>query len=138
MPITNTSRITHNEPWCISVLGYATGAFAPGHKGDTEHWMYASLALTICPASDADISVMSVSVAHNLLLAHAYAVKAYRDEFQASQGGQIGITLDCSWQMPYDDSPESMRFRCNLLVLYALTAALRRSCCSARNRIQAW
>ncbi|OJT02841.1 Beta-glucosidase 1A [Trametes pubescens] len=78
--------ITHNEPWCISVLGYATGAFAPGHKGDTEHWI----------------------VAHNLLLAHAYAVKAYRDEFQASQGGQIGITLDCSWQMPYDDSPENV------------------------------
>ncbi|KAI9065611.1 glycoside hydrolase family 1 protein [Trametes sanguinea] len=78
--------ITHNEPWCVSVLGYGTGMFAPGHKGDTEHWI----------------------VAHNLILAHAYAVKAYRDEFKAEQGGQIGISLDTQWQMPYDDSPENV------------------------------
>ncbi|KAI0659353.1 beta-glucosidase 1A [Cubamyces menziesii] len=78
--------ITHNEPWCVSVLGYGTGVFAPGHKSDTEHWI----------------------VAHNLLVAHAYAVKAYREEFKPSQGGQIGITLDCSWQMPYDNSPENV------------------------------
>ncbi|KAI0646480.1 beta-glucosidase 1A [Trametes meyenii] len=78
--------ITHNEPWCISVLGYGTGAFAPGHTGNTEHWI----------------------VAHNLIIAHAYAVKAYREEFQTSQGGQIGITLDSSWQIPYDDSPENI------------------------------
>ncbi|KAI0777253.1 beta-glucosidase 1A [Trametes elegans] len=78
--------ITHNEPWCVSVLGYGTGAFAPGHNGNVEHWQ----------------------VAHNLILAHAYAVKAYRDEFQAEQKGQIGITLDCHWQMPYDDSPENV------------------------------
>ncbi|KAH9897061.1 beta-glucosidase 1A [Cubamyces lactineus] len=78
--------VTHNEPWCISVLGYGTGTFAPGHKSNTEHWI----------------------VAHNLILAHAYAVKAYRDEFQASQGGKIGISLNCQWEMPYDDSPENI------------------------------
>ncbi|CDO75757.1 hypothetical protein BN946_scf184921.g33 [Trametes cinnabarina] len=76
--------ITHNEPWCVSVLGYGSGEFAPGHQSNTEHWV----------------------VAHNLILAHAYAVKAYREEFKAVQGGQIGITLDCHWQIPYDDSPE--------------------------------
>lgn len=52
----------------------------------------------------------NISVAHNLLLAHAYAVKAYREEFKPAQGGQIGITLDCQWTIPYDDSPESMCF----------------------------
>ncbi|KAI0944871.1 Beta-glucosidase 1A [Taiwanofungus camphoratus] len=70
--------ITHNEPWVISVLGYYQGRFAPGHKSDAESWI----------------------VAHNLILAHAYAVKLYRDEFKAVQGGQIGITLDCHWQLP--------------------------------------
>ncbi|OBZ77528.1 Beta-glucosidase 1A [Grifola frondosa] len=74
--------ITHNEPWCVSVLGYQTGIFAPGHKNNTEPWI----------------------VSHNLIIAHAYAVKLYRDEFKATQGGQIGITLDCHWQLPWDDS----------------------------------
>ena len=32
-------RITHNEPWCVSVLGHATGVFAPGHTGNKENWM---------------------------------------------------------------------------------------------------
>ena len=39
-----------NEPWCISVLGYGRGVFAPGRSSDrdrspegdssTEPWMY--------------------------------------------------------------------------------------------------
>ena len=47
------------------------------------------------------------SASHSLILAHAYAVKLYRDEFKAKQGGQIGITLDVHWLIPYDDKPES-------------------------------
>ncbi|KAI0765346.1 beta-glucosidase 1A [Fomes fomentarius] len=78
--------ITHNEPWCVSVLGYGTGVFAPGHKGSKEHWI----------------------VAHNLLLAHAYTVKLYREDFKPSQRGQIGITLDSGWLEPWDSSPESV------------------------------
>lgn len=60
--------------------------FAPGHKGDVEPWI----------------------VAHHTILAHAYTVKLYREEFKQTQGGQIGITLDCHWQLPYDDSPENI------------------------------
>lgn len=41
------------------------------------------------------------------MIAHAHAVKLYRDDFQASQGGTIGITLNGDWAMPYDNSPES-------------------------------
>lgn len=78
--------ITHNEPWVVSCLGYQKGVFAPGHKSNTEPWI----------------------VAHNLILAHAYAVKLYREEYKAAQGGQIGITLDCHWQIPYDDSPANL------------------------------
>lgn len=46
------------------------------------------------------------SVGHNLILAHAYAVKAYRETSQAV-GGSIGITLDSMGFIPYDDTPES-------------------------------
>ncbi|KDQ60017.1 glycoside hydrolase family 1 protein [Jaapia argillacea MUCL 33604] len=88
--------LTHNEPWCVSVLGYGRGVFAPGHTSDR----------TRSPVGDT--STEPWIVAHHLILAHAYAVKLYRDSFKASQGGQIGITLDCSWFMPYDDAPENV------------------------------
>ena len=42
-----------------------------------------------------------------MILAHAYAVKLYREEFKERQGGQIGVTLNGDWALPYDDSPES-------------------------------
>ncbi|KIP09737.1 glycoside hydrolase family 1 protein [Phlebiopsis gigantea 11061_1 CR5-6] len=77
--------ITFNEPWVISVLGYGVGVFAPGHVGDAEPWI----------------------VSHSVILAHAYAVKLYREQFKARHGGQIGITLDCHWLLPYDDAPEN-------------------------------
>ena len=51
-----------------------------------------------------------LSVGHNLIIAHASAVKVYREEFKPTQVGQIGITLNGDWQMPYDDDPESMEF----------------------------
>lgn len=47
------------------------------------------------------------SVGHNVILSHAHAVKVYREEFKAKQGGEIGITLNGDWAMPYDDSPQS-------------------------------
>ncbi|CAK1356985.1 Beta-glucosidase 1B [Cercospora beticola] len=72
--------ITYNEPWCTSILGYATGYFAPGHKSSTEPWL----------------------VGHNILLAHAAAVKVYREEFKPTQQGQIGITLNGDWVEPWD------------------------------------
>lgn len=47
------------------------------------------------------------SVGHSVILAHAHAVKVYREQFQAQQSGQIGITLDCGWNIPYDNAPNS-------------------------------
>jgi beta-glucosidase/6-phospho-beta-glucosidase/beta-galactosidase len=44
---------------------------------------------------------------HNLLLAHAHATKLYRDNYKASSGGQIGITLNGDFAIPYSDSDES-------------------------------
>uniref|UniRef100_A0A182NJ66 Cytosolic beta-glucosidase n=1 Tax=Anopheles dirus TaxID=7168 RepID=A0A182NJ66_9DIPT len=41
---------------------------------------------------------------HHLLLSHAEAVELYRKEFQPTQGGQIGITVDGSWAEPVSES----------------------------------
>jgi beta-glucosidase len=104
-------RLTVNEPWCVSILGYGRGVFAPGRSSDrgrspkatpppnrgcasTTHCLYA-IGLLISPHR----------VGHSVILSHAYAIKLYREEFKAVQGGQIGITLNGDWAMPYNDSP---------------------------------
>ncbi len=76
--------ITLNEPWVVAVLGYGQGVFAPGHTSNTEPYV----------------------AAHNLLLAHAYAVDTYRKLYQPRQGGQIGITNNCDWREPLSDTTE--------------------------------
>lgn len=74
--------ITFNEPWCSSILGYNTGLFAPGHTSDRSK------------SAVGDSSRECWIVGHNFLVAHGTAVKIYRDEFKAKDGGQIGITLN--------------------------------------------
>ncbi|RSH90093.1 hypothetical protein EHS25_001426 [Saitozyma podzolica] len=44
-------------------------------------------------------------LAKTLLLCHAKTVDLYRREFQPTQSGKIGITLNCDWAEPIDDSP---------------------------------
>lgn len=72
--------ITINEPWCVAVLGYGTGVHAPGR--------------TEAPAEE------PYRVAHNLLLAHAEAVRIYRDLPTDFGGGQIGMALNAEWREP--------------------------------------
>lgn len=76
--------ITLNEPWCSAVLGYGTGQHAPGRSS----------------ASDTEPYI----AAHNLLLAHAEAVRIFRSEFAQGQGGQIGISLNADFRQPRDIS----------------------------------
>ncbi|KAF5358665.1 hypothetical protein D9758_007680 [Tetrapyrgos nigripes] len=47
-------------------------------------------------------------VGHSVLLSHASAVQLYRSSFKPTQKGQIGITLNGDWQMPWDQSPENV------------------------------
>jgi beta-glucosidase len=61
--------ITHNEPWCISVLGYAEGLHAPGRRD----W----------PAA--------LAAAHHLLLSHGLATSVIR---QNVPNAEVGITLN--------------------------------------------
>ncbi len=63
--------ITHNEPWCVSVLGYAQGDHAPGKKS----WPDALVA------------------SHHLLLSHGRAVPVIRSN---ALGAKVGITLNVS------------------------------------------
>ncbi|TBU43006.1 beta-glucosidase [Dichomitus squalens] len=88
--------LTHNEPWCISILGHGRGVFAPGRSSDRTR------------SPEGDSSTEPWIVGHNLILAHAYACKLYREEFKAKQGGTIGITLNGDMALPYDDSPENI------------------------------
>lgn len=75
--------ITINEAWVISILGYGQGVFAPGRISNSEPYL----------------------VGHHIILAHAKAVDIYRREFQARQGGKIGITNNCDWREPMTDAP---------------------------------
>lgn len=80
--------ITFNEPWCSSILGYSTGLFAPGRTSNRSK------------NPEGDSSREPWIVGHNLLIAHASAVKVYREEFKAKDGGQIGITLNGELKLP--------------------------------------
>ncbi|XWS50414.1 hypothetical protein CRYUN_Cryun12cG0085600 [Craigia yunnanensis] len=46
----------------------------------------------------------SYILAHHLLLSHAAAVKLYREKYQASQKGEIGITIITNWFIPKFDT----------------------------------
>ncbi|KAJ8747774.1 hypothetical protein K2173_014453 [Erythroxylum novogranatense] len=75
--------LTINEPTTFTLQGYATGVQAPGRcDSGTEPYI----------------------VGHNILLAHAAAVKLYREQYQKTQQGQIALTLVSDWFVPKTDS----------------------------------
>ncbi|OAY73434.1 Beta-glucosidase 24 [Ananas comosus] len=86
--------ITFNEPWSLSVGGYAVGILAPGRCSHSEGLN--------CTGGDSGRE--PYIVAHNQLLAHAAAVAVYREKYQAFQKGKIAITLVTNWFIPYSDS----------------------------------
>ncbi|EXJ78686.1 beta-glucosidase [Capronia coronata CBS 617.96] len=92
--------ITFNEPWCSAILGYSLGVHAPGHTSDR----------TKSPVGDA--STEPWIVGHNILIAHASAVKVYREEYASRSGGEIGITLNGDWAEPWDPEDEEDRVAC--------------------------
>ncbi|MEN9937636.1 MAG: hypothetical protein RLZZ387_4215 [Chloroflexota bacterium] len=77
-----TGWITHNEPWCASILSHWIGEHAPGMKDG--------------PALEA---------AHHLLLSHGLAVPLIR---AAAPKAEVGITLNFSPAHPASDSPEDV------------------------------
>ena len=87
--------ITLNEPWMFSVQGYDMGTMAPGRISVVVNDPHRSL-------NTGATEVYTVT--HHLLLAHAAAAKLYKEKYQSSQGGQIGITLVSHWFEPYSNS----------------------------------
>ena len=71
--------VTHNEPYCIGMLGYLFGLHAPGHKNLQE----------------------AIQATHHLLLTHGRALNIFR---QMGLDSKIGITLNVGPAYPYSDS----------------------------------
>ncbi|HEY1012811.1 MAG TPA: GH1 family beta-glucosidase [Herpetosiphonaceae bacterium] len=78
--------ITHNEPWCASMLGYNHGEHAPGRQ---------------------EMSA-AIAASHHLLLSHGWAVEVIR---RNSPGAQVGITLNLT--PPTPASPSAADFEAN-------------------------
>lgn len=76
--------ITHNEPWCASILSYQLGEDAPGWR-DT---------------------AAAVRAAHHLLLSHGWAVPVIRAN---SPAGEVGITLNFEGIVAASNSPADTR-----------------------------
>ncbi|KAK9311388.1 beta-glucosidase 1B [Lipomyces starkeyi] len=78
--------ITLNEPWIVSIYGYATGTNAPGHNSvrqgnrATEPW----------------------TVGKALIMSHARAVVMYNKAFRSVQKGRIGISLNGDYYEPWN------------------------------------
>ncbi|KAA8549581.1 hypothetical protein F0562_001401 [Nyssa sinensis] len=89
---------TLNEPWSFSD-GYATGAFAPGRCSS---WLENN-----CTKGESGTEPYIVT--HHQLLAHATVVKLYKEKYQASQQGIIGITLVSNFFVPYSNSSSNRR-----------------------------
>ncbi|CAI0450271.1 unnamed protein product [Linum tenue] len=90
--------ITLNEPLTYTRTGYVTGDFAPGRCSKS-----------INPnCTKGDSSTEPYLVTHYQLLAHAAAVKVYREKYQANQKGVIGITLVSSWFVPFSPSKDDL------------------------------
>uniref|UniRef100_A0ACD5XZZ1 Uncharacterized protein n=1 Tax=Avena sativa TaxID=4498 RepID=A0ACD5XZZ1_AVESA len=88
--------VTINEPNIDTIGGFDTGTLPPQR---------CSYPFGVnCTVGDS--TTEPYLAAHHLLLAHASAVSLYRDKYQATQRGQIGITLLGWWHEPATNSSQ--------------------------------
>ncbi|KAK4493530.1 hypothetical protein RD792_018109 [Penstemon davidsonii] len=105
--------ITFNEGWTYCNYGYVAGTFPPGRGLSDEEQRNSRYQICghkgggtqqICANGDAGTE--PYLAAHNMILAHANAVNSYRKQFQENQGGKIGITNNCHFFEPLNDTDE--------------------------------
>ncbi|XP_065854962.1 beta-glucosidase 16-like [Euphorbia lathyris] len=104
--------LTMDEPLTFSTA-YSTGTFAPGRCTNR----------TRCNAGNA--ATECYIVAHYQLLAHAAAVKVYREKYQVSQKGQIGIVLNTAWVIPLTDSSDDLLAKARALAFQVVFDTLK-------------
>lgn len=80
---------TFNEPNLMVKLGYFSGKYPPNH---------CSKPFGKCASGNS--STEPYIAAHNIILAHAKTVNIYRKNYQAKQGGSVGIAIDMRWYEP--------------------------------------
>ncbi|XP_039819400.1 beta-glucosidase 16-like isoform X3 [Panicum virgatum] len=80
---------TFNEPNLMVKLGYFSGKFPPNH---------CSKPFGKCTSGNS--STEPYIAAHGIILAHAKTVNIYRKNYQAKQGGSVGITIFMIWYEP--------------------------------------
>ncbi|KAL5760550.1 hypothetical protein ACOSQ2_019388 [Xanthoceras sorbifolium] len=81
--------ISLNEPNLFSSRGYASGIYAPGRCSNY-----------IGNCTEGNSATEPYLVTHHLILSHANAAKLYREKYQTSQKGLVGITMDTRGKVP--------------------------------------
>ncbi|KAM0837182.1 hypothetical protein ACQ4PT_061830 [Festuca glaucescens] len=84
--------VTLNEPNMEPISGYSNGMIPPQRCSDPF--------CSFVNFTKGNSTTEPYIAAHHLLLAHASAVSLYRDKYNATQRGQIGITLMGIWYEP--------------------------------------
>ncbi|POO00087.1 Glycoside hydrolase [Trema orientale] len=88
--------ITFNEPNIFASGGYDSGIKAPGR---------CSYYVRNCTVGNSGTE--PYLVVHHMILSHGAAVKLYREKYQESQNGIIGISVQTHWIVPKLETEES-------------------------------
>ncbi|XP_045797905.1 beta-glucosidase 24-like [Trifolium pratense] len=83
---------TTNEPQVVAIYKYMHG-----YDNDAAE-----------PCQDTKICSQAYTVLHNFLICHATATHLYRQQFQETQRGDIGIVISYQGFVPYSSKPEDV------------------------------
>ncbi|XP_070667921.1 beta-glucosidase 13-like [Malus domestica] len=102
---------TINEPNVLAQYGYEIGIAPPGRcslpQGRCGLGSPPRCMVPVGPCNfGGNSSTEPYIAAHHIILAHATAVKLYKERYQVEQNGEIGIVLATKYFKPYSNSQE--------------------------------